>query len=298
MIYNHLISCCHCPQNIKQLLKVLKTKHKIQVVERENGAQILFFNKLWKRIHDEKFIGGDHHSANEITKILQDLCDHSLGSKEVETEQIVIDKEGPDDGDISPLSLGRYKFDHFSNIPDAMISPSIEVSNHIIPNVSDHAHMIFSSSEFDESLSKPSINLSPVETSTSSIQHPESQTKTIESTRIGHKHIDKIKLTKYTRDPPPLPDISVNPTRPGPGQIQSMQSLNVTLDMLEGFAGEILNSAQYPYRYGKRRTKTSSNSCLDIQWDQNSLKVIKNMVKSDNDYREMIEFLAQMNTSE
>lgn len=252
------MSCTQCPTTIKQLLKITKTKHKAQVSEKQIGAQIGFFHTLWQRIHDETFDGGNDESREDILVILQDMCHLLLKT----TSEIV--------------------------------TPSKVTTGHVEEHTNQAAPNLLAKEETDLNTSKPSNAIISTKSSPQIITIIDK--KPLTDTR--GKHIDMMKCLPFSGNPPSLSDISIDPIT---GQFKSMfesQSLNVTLDMLDAVTGEILNSTPYPFMPGTTRKMRTASNFVDTQWDEASLNVIKGMVEADEDYREMIDILANMNTSE
>ena len=257
MIFKHLMSCDKCPQKIKQLLKIAKTKHKAQVLEKESGAQIGFYNTLWQRIHDPNFNGGSDGSKDEVLSTLKDMC---------------------------------YSF---FNITKKKVSQTTDTSKEEHANDAEPTQVVKEQKDVNPShpLKVASKNPSLIEIKT------QCQDSTMTTTTRG-KHIDRMKCVPYSENIPSLPEISIDPRT---GHIKSMfdsQSLNVTLDMLDAVAGEIRNSSLYPFTPAKRKIKSVALNPIETQWDIVSFNTIKEMVESDEDYREMINFLANINVSE
>jgi len=263
MILKHLMSCEKCPQKIKELLRLTKSNHKLQGPRKGSGAQIGFFNLLWKRIHDRGFTGGDVDARKEVLSILYNLC-HQYLSDQNDTTSII--------------SESFIKVQEVENI------------NHDV-----NAEI---TSEEDQNCNNPitsnMINIKNTEVSLPSKQVDKVDT-IIESS--DGKNMKGIQYLPSVEKHSIFPDSSAFQRVKPINSIFESHSLNVTLDMLDTFAGEILNSAPYTYRAGKRKLKTCCSG-LDVERDEASLNTIKEMVESDTDYMEMIEILARMTESD
>jgi len=73
MINKHLLKCDQCPTEIKHTLKLLKAKHKSQVIEKKPGMQLSFFSKFWERIHDVGYSTGTNSINKDVDSLLQQL---------------------------------------------------------------------------------------------------------------------------------------------------------------------------------------------------------------------------------
>jgi len=51
-IPNHVLKCKHCPENVKDALLVLKSRHADQMQMLPRGSQKDFFRRMWRRLHD------------------------------------------------------------------------------------------------------------------------------------------------------------------------------------------------------------------------------------------------------
>ena len=51
-IPNHVLKCKHCPDNMKDALLVLKSRHADQMQMLPRGSQKDFFRRMWRRLHD------------------------------------------------------------------------------------------------------------------------------------------------------------------------------------------------------------------------------------------------------
>jgi hypothetical protein len=50
-IFNHILKCRRCPQNVKDELALLQQQH--QTLKNRRGSRKLFFEKIWARLHGE-----------------------------------------------------------------------------------------------------------------------------------------------------------------------------------------------------------------------------------------------------
>ena len=296
MIFKHLMSCDKCPPKMKQLLKTTKSKHKAQVLEKENGAQIRFYNTLWERIHDSNFDGGNDDSRDKVISILKDIYSSFFNITKATVSQVLnTSKEDTNSAVSTQMIQETKKVDLQSS---SQVVASTKQSSAMRTKIQYKDHMITAtvkdlpnSSKIASTKSSPRIKL---QSKDPTVTIP----VTTASNTTGGKCIDRIRRIPYSENPPSIPEISIDPRT---GHIKSMfesQSLNVTLDMLDAVAGEIRNSASYSFTPGKRKLKDLSLNVVETQWDMDSFNNIKEMVESDEDYREMINILAHMDTSE
>ena len=318
MIYKHLLNCEYCPPTLKHMLKISKTKHKSQVLERENGAQVGFYNTLWRRIHDETFDGGDDETRQQVFLSLhQLLCNSSFHNS-------IINSPSNNDSVV--------KITESSGKSQETIGVSDELNNN-----TDCRKTKFEQEENERDKQIIKIDFpewSPPLSSTDSpikISPPVQRFfSVIESPNIGGKRIESLQeyptSSLISMNPSTqsmvsdVPNISLDPMMSEMKTMFESQSLNVTIDMLDAVAGEILNSNPYTSCTStstsrgcgvlKQRafvqhepkvvihhtepSKISHNE--EVVWDEDSINAIRAMVESDEDYRGMINVLSEMNT--
>ncbi len=263
MIFKHLMSCHQCPSRTKQQLKVLKTKHKTQVLENGSGIQITFFNTLWQRIRDSNFNGGDDETRNEVFTILQNMLDVPkdvpIQKPTIKNTTVISDKVPNENENENPK--------HPIDPPEA------------------------------EKVIDKSPSESSIQSSTKSSAPPRISAAQIDMSRIANEDVpivtteNHFDIMKYTSS---MPDLSSSSSANINALFESQQSLNVTIDMLDAVADEILNSKPYPYMSEQLNKRTVSPPPDQIHWDKASVRVLRDMVESDEDYRGMINILANL----
>ena len=66
------------PEDVVHALKVTKARHKYQVLSKPSGAQRVFFQMLWERIHNESFRGAVGPNRDAIVDILGNIVKQSM----------------------------------------------------------------------------------------------------------------------------------------------------------------------------------------------------------------------------
>ena len=86
MILKHVTTCVDCPTAVKKSLAFAKLRHKGQVADLKSGLQLSFFSRLWERIHDSFYDGGNVAENAVVDKIIQEILSRNSGAfKSTET---------------------------------------------------------------------------------------------------------------------------------------------------------------------------------------------------------------------
>ncbi len=225
-------------------------KEKHKFQVNQNGVtQISFVNILWGRIRDPSFDGGNEESRKDVSSILQYFCRLSHASESPSSSGTITPINQLDVVQNCIIMEGNDNFSGKS--PLHTPSPTIKKSPQpIIMNP-------------DQLANEPKIQN----------EQKESPSKSLNTSVASLSSFDRSSLYQG----------------PYVNSIYDTRSLNLTIDMLDEVALEILNSSQYC-----NNTLPPVQANLDIQWDQNSFYSLKEMIDEDEDFREMIDILARM----
>ena len=117
MFHKHLISCNHCPNEIKKSLEVSKLHHRAQNTEKKAGTQVGFFTTFWKRIRQDL---KDDEETKEGKAIVFTFIRDLIEKYSAESESLS-KKHIEENHRATPSSTLREANDSFSSLPSNFI---------------------------------------------------------------------------------------------------------------------------------------------------------------------------------
>ena len=253
MIAKHLMTCSLCPPSIKNLLKITKSKHKVQVT-RNGTTQIGFFHNLWERIRDPSYNGEGEDSRIGVLKIINDFVEQTVPAESKAKE--------------------RLKAEAGSNDEDKSVEVQSVVSLNKTKTVLDQKNAPKSKSPQKHELLSAD-NLQSIQSITNQNQR--------------NSYNQQLPLSSSFETQ--LIFSQVNP-------VFDTRSLNHTIGMLDEVAYEILNSSNRNSINSTVQWLLSSNHQDELEWDDYGFSTLEEMIDTDEDYREMIDILADLDSVE
>ena len=115
------------PEDVVRALKVTKARHKYQVLSKPSGAQRVFFQMLWERIHNELFGGVVGPNRHTIVDILDNIV-KQVSNDEYSDQPPHRHNQAIVSGDDFEVALDLLRMNptpesNFDNAPDVDITP-------------------------------------------------------------------------------------------------------------------------------------------------------------------------------
>lgn len=131
LIISWMLSGEHTPKAVVSALKLTKARHKYQVISKPPGAQRIFFQMLWERIHNESFDGVVGSDGQQVIDILDNIVEQStfktssLLNVVSNDEHLEHQQVSSDDFEVALdlLRMNPTPVHNFDNAPDVDITP-------------------------------------------------------------------------------------------------------------------------------------------------------------------------------
>ncbi len=287
MFHKHLLSCYHCPKEIKHAIIASKFNHKHQSVKFRTGTQVKFFVRFWNRIREEPTENMDTIEEKEIVLAhMKKLIENYSVVQRHQTSTYNSQEEGLA---ASTSHHSKHVDPVYHKIPNSHSNDQVLLEKHSLKKgkcnqenqvlqemepISNNAQRLLNNSVVHRPMAPKGVVEANASVQSSS---PSTNSKHPAPANKSEHPIPSRQSIKKS------PSCSIAPSSSTPGSIDPLKILDEVIDQVVMDDKIMQNCAD------------KDISIQDIEWDEGCIARLQLFAKSDPDMMEMIDLLLELN---